>query len=69
MKTHSYRHFLLTLSCQVVAKVHIYKLKESCREKLQSCLNVRDFLLPPGINGINSHKNHYMTSRPNHQLH
>ena len=33
-----------------------YKLKETFREKLQICLNVRDLLLPPGINGVNSQK-------------
>ena len=26
-----------------------YKLKETCRVKLQIALNVRDLLLPPGI--------------------
>ena len=40
-----------------------YKLKETCRKKLQICLNVHDLLLPPGINGVNSHKNHSMIPR------
>ena len=40
-----------------------YKLKETCCKKLQICLNVRDLLLPPGINVINSHKHHSIISR------
>ena len=41
----------------------LYKLKETYREKLQICLNVRDLLLPPGNNGVNSHKNNSTISR------
>ena len=39
-----------------------YKLKETCRKKLQICLNVYDVLLPPGIKGVNNHKNHSIIS-------
>ena len=52
MKTHSYRHFLLTLSCQVRTKGHTNLKKPA----VKICFNVRDLLLPPGINGVNSHK-------------
>ena len=60
MKTHSYRHFNPVMPS---GDKRSYKLKKTCREKLQICLNVCDVLLPPGIKGINSHKNHSVISR------
>ena len=58
--------FLQTFSFNLVmpsGDKRLYKLKETYREKLQICLNVRDLLLPPSINGVNSHKNNSMISR------
>ena len=62
MKMYSYRHFILTLSCQVVTKCHKNLNKpatKSCRFVL---MRITFCLLPPGIQGLNSHKNRSMIS-------
>ena len=61
MKTYFISIAFLTFSCQMVTKGYT-KLKQACSWKVQICLSVHGLLLLPSIKGLNSHKNHSMTS-------